>query len=336
MTKTQRIVIPNAPQFPGLAFRGFRGEPDFPAMAEIITAANQADKDDEAISAEDIAINYSHIQRSDPEKDMVFIEIDGNPVGYGRCLWDQESEGDYLYTFFLHLAPQGRRIGIERPVVDYFLQRLLKTSYQHPASATKYFQTWGSVTKPDWNQLIEEMGFEAVRYTIGMVRPCDQSLEVTDLPEGIEVRPVQKDHMRKIFDAENEAFLDHWGSINPTETDYQRWSEEPLHDPKLWKVAWDGDEVVGMVRNYINHKENETFARQRGYTEEISVRRPWRRKGVARALLTQSIQMFIEMGMEDTSLGVDTENPSGAFKLYTDVGYTEIRRFITYRKPVEN
>jgi ribosomal protein S18 acetylase RimI-like enzyme len=63
------------------------------------------------------------------------------------------------------------------------------------------------------------------------------------------------------------------------------------------------------------------------------VRRPWRRQGVARALLTRSIQMFIEMGMQETALGVDTENPNGALNLYQDVGYTEEKRFITYRKP---
>ena len=89
-----------------------------------------------------------------------------------------------------------------------------------------------------------------------------------------------------------------------------------------------------MVRNFVNPKENETFDRLRGYTEFISVRRPWRRQGVARALLTQSIQMFTEMGMQETALGVDTENPNGALNLYQSVGYEETRRFYTYRKPL--
>ena len=37
-----------------------------------------------------------------------------------------------------------------------------------------------------------------------------------------------------------------------------------------------------MVRNFINHKENQEANRKRGYTENISVRRPWRRQGIAR------------------------------------------------------
>ena len=152
----------------------------------------------------------------------------------------------------------------------------------------------------------------------------------------IEVRPVEEAHLRQIFDAESEAFRDHWGYVEPTETDYQRWLKEPLHKPSLWKIAWDGDQVVGMVRNFIEAEENETFNRQRGYTEEISVRRPWRRQGVAKALLTMSIQMFIEMGMDETYLGVDAENPNGALKLYTSVGYEQDKLWITYRKEFDH
>jgi ribosomal protein S18 acetylase RimI-like enzyme len=168
-----------------------------------------------------------------------------------------------------------------------------------------------------------------------MTRPCSEPIDVLPLPEGIEVRPITPELMRAVFDAENEAFRDHWGYVEPTETRYQGWLNWPMTKPDLWKVAFDGDEIVGMVRNFINHDENEEYQRKRGYTENISVRRPWRRQGVARALLTQSIQMFIEMGMEETCLGVDTENPNGALALYSDVGYEKIHTAYTYRKPLD-
>ena len=336
MENTQEIYIANAPEIPGLRFRGFHGEADFPAMAAIITAANKADQDDESVSVEEIAANYKHMQRSDTARDMVFIEIGGKLVSYGRCWWDQESEGSYIYSFFLHISPEWRGMGLERPVVDHFLHHLGDIAKEHQGSSSKLYQTWSSIAKPDWNQLLEQIGFEPVRYTIGMVRPGNLPLERAALPEGVEIRPVQQEHMRQIFDAEKEAFLDHFGTIVHTEEDYQYWVAEPHQDPKLWKVAWDGDQVVGMVRNYINQEENKAFKRKRGYTDHISVRRPWRRIGVARALLTESIQMFMEMGMEDTTLGVDTQNSNGAHDLYTGLGYQEVRRFINYRKTLEN
>ena len=92
--------------------------------------------------------------------------------------------------------------------------------------------------------------------------------------------------------------------------------EDPSFDPALWKVAWEGNEIAGGVLGCVDRAENEQYNRQRGYTEDIWVRRPWRRRGLARSLLVQSIQMFAEMGMQETALGVDVQNPHGALRLY--------------------
>ena len=96
-----------------------------------------------------------------------------------------------------------------------------------------------------------------------------------------------------------------------------------------------GDEVAGMVLNFINPAENDEYKRKRGYTEGISVRRPWRRRGLARSLLAQSLRYFKQLGMNEAALGVDTENPSGALKLYESVGFQSVKSFIEYRKPLE-
>ena len=74
--------------------------------------------------------------------------------------------------------------------------------------------------------------------------------------------------------------------------------------------------------------------RKRGYTEGICTRRPWRKMGLARALLVQSMQMFKEMGMTETALSVDAENISGATRLYEGVGYRQVRQQVIYRKPL--
>lgn len=90
-----------------------------------------------------------------------------------------------------------------------------------------------------------------------------------------------------------------------------------------------------MVLNYVDERRNEWIGLRRGYTQDVFVRRPWRRRGLARSLLTESIRMFARMGMEETYLGVDTENPSGADVLYESVGYHSSRRHFVYRKPLE-
>ncbi|MCK4310901.1 MAG: GNAT family N-acetyltransferase, partial [Methanomicrobia archaeon] len=105
-------------------------------------------------------------------------------------------------------------------------------------------------------------------------------------------------------------------------------------DPTLWQIAWAGDEIAGMVQSYINKKENEKYNRERGYTENICVRRPWRKRGLAKALIARSFKIIKERGMTEAALGVDTENPSGALRLYKSMGFKVAKQFAAYRKPL--
>jgi ribosomal protein S18 acetylase RimI-like enzyme len=89
------------------------------------------------------------------------------------------------------------------------------------------------------------------------------------------------------------------------------------------------------VLNRLDHEQNEVHQRLRGYTQDIFVRRPWRRRGLARALLVQSIEMFRQMGMAETALGVDTQNPSGALRLYESLDYREVRRHTFFDKALD-
>jgi GNAT superfamily N-acetyltransferase len=330
------ISVEDAPEIPGLTFRSFQGEHDYPTMAEIINASAQVDKVEDTTTVESVARAYKHLRRSDIQRDLLFAEIDGKTIAYGRCSWAKvQAETDYYtYSFFVHLHPDWRGKGIGRAMASHLINRIKDVTLDHPTEALKFIQAWGSDTQVWWDSLVSDLGFEPIRYGIGMTRPCSQPVEVLPLPEGIEIRPVKEDKVRQIFNAVVEAAQDHWNFVPPEEEDFLAWQDDPNYNPSLWVVAWEDNEVVGTVMNFINQEENKKFNRKRGYTENICTRRPWRKRGVASALLTHSIQMFIDMGMEETALGVDTENPSGALNIYKSVGYVEDKRHITYRKPL--
>ncbi|MBN2045793.1 MAG: GNAT family N-acetyltransferase [Anaerolineales bacterium] len=338
-TLSIEVELKKLPDIPGLVFRGFRGEEDYPGMLAAYLAAMKADGVEASDTLEQLAYNYNHLVRCDPYTDMLIAELDGEIIAYGRTGWNAELNNNHIYYFFVHLKPEWRGTGVGIYMAEWLINRAKEIARDHPADAPKYLQVWSSDRQKWQSRMSEDLGMKPVRYGSEMTRLCSEPVEVHPLPDGIEVRPITPDLMRAVWEAEAEAeaeaFRDHWGYVEPTEENYQAWLNWPLQSPELWKVAFDGDQVVGMVRNFINHEENREYKRKRGYTEDISVRRPWRRKGIARALLTDSIQMFIEMGMEETCLGVDTENPNGALALYTGVGYQKIHTGITYRKPME-
>jgi ribosomal protein S18 acetylase RimI-like enzyme len=168
-----------------------------------------------------------------------------------------------------------------------------------------------------------------------MSREIVSDLPTTPLPAGLDIRPVQPEHLRAIWDSKEEAFRDHWGYRPETEQDYQRWLADPKFDPGLWRVAWDGDQVAGLVGGVINVEENADCNVKRGWIGPVCVRRPWRRCGVARALLVQVCQALQQYGMTEAALGVDAQNLTGALRVYESVGFRVFKRFSLYRKPIE-
>jgi ribosomal protein S18 acetylase RimI-like enzyme len=148
------------------------------------------------------------------------------------------------------------------------------------------------------------------------------------------VRPVRPEDHRRIWDADTEAFRDHRDPALRTESDFERWFTQPGLDTTLWEVAWEGDEVAGSSLNSIFPRENERLGIKRGWLDHVSVRRPWRRRGVASALIARSMRRFRDLGLEEAILGADAENLTGAVRVYEALGFRRVRTAASYRKPI--
>jgi GNAT superfamily N-acetyltransferase len=329
------ITLPDAPDAPGLVFRRFRGESDYPGRAAVGNAAREADGSEWVLTVDDVAREYAHLVNSDPTTDMLIAEIDGEMAGYTRGEWWREESGLYVYWFYPALAPEHRGRGIRRALLHWIEARMRQTAAEHPAGAPRVFSTWAPDKAQSLIALLESEGYRPARYFHKMLRPLDESLPDFIMPAGLEMRPVLPEHYRLIWEASDEAFRDHWGYSPAEDAYYQEWLEDPvIFTPKLWQIAWDmeKDEVAGQVRTFIDELENEKYARRRGYTEFISVRRPYRKRGLARALIAESLRVQRARGMTESALTVDTENLSGATRLYEDCGFKVIDRSASYRK----
>jgi len=330
----ETTTIPDAPDIAGLVFRAFRGESDYPTIAAVLQGSSDADQIEEVRTAEDVAREYAHLTNCDPYRDVSLVEVNGQVVGYKRVTWWKESNGAYIYFHVAYLLPAWRGQGIGRAMLRHSERRLREIAAEHATDEGAFFETFAYQTQPGLESLLREEGYAPMRYFYDMVRENLDDIPAAPLPPGLEVRPVEPAHYRTIWEALDEAFRDHWGHSPATEEDYQLWLKDPNFDPSLWRVAWAGDEVAGMVLSYIDVRENAKYNRQRGWTEDICVRRPWRRRGLARALLVQSLHAVKERGMTEAALGVDTANPNGALSLYESVGFQVAKRITVYRKLV--
>jgi len=340
-TKTQHIEEisqPDVAATPSVDYRGFRGEEDFPGMLVVLHGCAQADGIERAEQMEDVKNNYAHLHNCDPYTDMLFAEIGGKVIGYSRVWWSVEGSGRWIGFQFGYVLPAWRGKGVGSELLRFNEERLtqigkeLKKSGELPADTTCLLDNFSTGTEIQRINLLERRGYLPVRYTFEMVRPDLENIPELPLPDGVEVRLVRTEHLRQIWEASNEAFRDHWGYIPDPWEEFERLVNDPDHDASLWRVAWQGDQVAGMVLSFIDRDQNEIYGRKRGYTENICVRRPWRKQGVAKALIARSLEALKQRGMTEAGLGVDSENTSGALHLYESMGYHVVKKGTIYRK----
>jgi mycothiol synthase len=330
------VAPAGAPAVPGLRFRRYRGEEDLPAMLRVFTAAHAADGLEDVETLEQITLNYSNLVNCDPARDMLLAEVDGDLVAYSRVFWTDLVEGGRSYVNFGFVHPDWRRQGIGGAMHRHNEQRLREIAAEHPDVSPKWLESQGVDTDAANTALLVGNRYQPARYFYEMVAPTLAGIESPPMPEGIQLRPVVRDQYRTLWLAAAEAFRDHWGETEWAEADWERFSADPENgDPRFWRIGWDGDEVAGVIITIVPVAENEEHGRARVYVASVSVRRPWRRRGLARALLARSLVAAREAGFTSASLGVDTNSPTGATALYASLGFVPERTFTSYRKPLE-
>jgi mycothiol synthase len=312
-----QTYLPGAPAIPGLSFRLFRDGSDYSRIVDLMNTCSVADGVENHATVEWAANYFTHIAEFDP----------GRVKRLGEGLCSHLIEG--------HVLPRWRRRGIGGALQQWAEEHLREIERLRQTGGLHVFRSFAAETEAGTIALLSAAGYEAVRYHFEMVRPLAEPIPDLPLPAGLEVRPVKPAQYRQVFAALNEAFRDLWSHGEWTDADYERRLNEPSLQPQLWQVAWSGDEVAGMVLNFIDCDYNEEFKRRRGWTDPIGVRRPWRKQGLARALIARSMRLLQEQGMTEAALGVDAQNPSGALRLYESLGFRAVKQFTTFEKPLD-
>jgi mycothiol synthase len=175
--------------------------------------------------------------------------------------------------------------------------------------------------------LLASAGYRAERRFARMVIEMESEPTPPASPPGIEVRPFRPGADDRAFhDVLNEAFAEHWGHAPET---FERWREitmdSPRFDPSLWLVAEENGELIGIAR--CTWKVSDI-----GWVNDLGVRPSARRRGIALDLLTRAFGEFYARGERTVGLGVDTQNETGATRLYERAGMRAAYTAVIFEK----
>lgn len=317
--------------------RPYSGEADNAAILEISNREYEFDRVPGRVTLGDLRARYSNpSDMFDALRDVTMAEVDGLPVGWGERSWVDTADGQFReYRCDGAVLPEWRRRGLGTAILAENVRRQHELAVQHQTDRARVLGSWTMDQQAGANALMRASDYKSARWFFDMSRALADPIPDLPLPEGIVARPAEADEVRQIWQADVEAFQDHWGGFDPSEQALQRWLESPTFDPSLWVIAWDGDDIAAGVINAIHPEENAALGVRHGWLHSVFTRRSWRRRGIARALIARSLSEIKARGMEQGMLGVDADNPTGALGLYEGIGFVVTERSTAWRKSFE-
>lgn len=319
-----------------LRLRPYGGEPDLADIVRILNAESVADGISERQTVDGLAAEFSHPSDSfDPVRDVTIAELEGRPVAVARREWVDTTDGQREYRLDGAVDPAWRRRGIGTALLRHNEEQVRELAAAQVTEKPRILGSWSGDSQAGDAALLRAAGFEPARWFFEMLRPTLDDIRAVALPEGLQLRPITRDLAKQVWDADVEAFEDHWGGFDHSDEHLERWLADPSTDLTLWVVAFEGDEIAGGIINMIDAGENEALGIRRGWLGSVFTRRPWRQRGLATALIARSLALLGERGMTSAGLGVGADNANGALGLYERMGFQTDYRSTAWRRPFQ-
>lgn len=317
---------------------GFTNRPALLDDAEMVSemlnvaslhAIGEADEDADLIKSAWQSVGFEPAQ----DTRLVFAP-NGQLVGYIE-VWGTVHPPVHPFLWG-RVHPQFEGQGVGSWMMDWAEGRVQELAEKVPAHLRISFKAGHVDTYQPANQFLQERGMVINRRFWKMVIELDGEPPQAVFPPHITLRTyADTQELLPIIRAWDESFSDHWGHQPQSEEKLlaswqQQIATDKLHDPTLWFLAMDGDEIAGFSLCDTYAVEDPEM----GWIGRLGVRRNWRKQGIGLGLLKHSFAEFMRRGHKRVGLGVDATNLTGATRLYENAGMFISHTFNTYEKEV--
>jgi GNAT superfamily N-acetyltransferase len=244
----------------------------------------------------------------------------------------------------VHPAYRGQGVGTQ--LLDWAERRARELLPQAPDDANVVLQSHMFADDRHAQALLASAGYRQVREWIHLAIEMDEPPPAPVWPDGITVRLMDQNHdWPAVGSALEEAFVDHWGQLPLAESaesetedgadteadasDDEDDEDDPYSNSRdFCFVAQYGGEVAGSCLG--NAKTIE--CPDSGKVGSLSIRRPFRRRGLARAMMYHALGEFYRHGTRRVITDTDSDSFTGADYLYQQIGMRVYRREHLYEK----
>jgi mycothiol synthase len=253
----------------------------------------------------------------------VVTTADGTLAGYGTVTAHGPSR--IFADGYVHPDHRGRGIG--SALIDLSEARAAEIVAASPSGSRQVLVNTIVVGVNDARALLERRDYRLTRVYFLMDIVLEAAPPAPVWPEGIRVRTSDggEADLRRAWETIEEGFRDHWGREPQPYESWLRRKVRDTFDPSLWFFAEDGERTAAAALCRVMES-------QQGWIEQLAVLRPWRRRGLALALLHHAFGEFYRRGLTRIGLAVDGQSLTGAQRLYERAGMSVTTRLGRFDK----
>jgi mycothiol synthase len=296
---------------------------DAPEIATLMAACQKADGDSAQMTTAELLNDWSGLDLA--EEAIVVLSPQGQIAGYADLI----NRNFIQISVYGHVDPAHRGRGIGTALITWGETWAECHADSAPEGARITVQHFLRETNTGARRLVEASGYMAIRIHYNMAIDLDKAPTTPKWTGYLGVRSfVLGQDEQQVFEAGEESFHDLW---NRPPSTYERWIQPTKaadFDPSLWFLCVEQatGAVVGVCLCVI--------VEGTGHVNAIGVRRPWRRRGLGRALLEHAFGVCYMRGARHIELSVDGESTTGAPQLYRNVGMSVVKSYVRYEKAI--
>lgn len=306
---------------------------DDAAWLGLLAAMEVVDGRGETYTAEDLDDEWASVW-AHPDTDAIF-GWDGVELVAFAWLKAQPGEREaHRIGCWGGVRPSHRRRGIGTSLFDWMVRQATEVSTRLDPSLEVTVLVDAPHQRADVVNVARRAGFEPVRDFLEVARATSEPVPQLPDPVGLDLVDWDAALDEEVRLAHVEAFADHWGSEPRSAEAWAQWyTGHRSFRPDLSVLAVEP--ASGQVASLVlcsAHPQDWATEPVEAWVNTVGTRRAWRGKGVARWLLAESLRRIESAPdrFERATLGVDEENPTGALRLYRDLGFTtDVRRMTT-------
>lgn len=305
---------------------------DAERCAEISTAVSACAGADEQIQARDLRTDWTEPGFELDESSLGIVNGSGRLIGY--AVFFATAEPPVRPWFDWGVDPNERSGGISGDLLAWAQDKGNQVIANCPREAR--VSLWSGAYRgyrPAENAL-RAAGYTVKRVWHEMRIDMRERPRPIDLPAGFVARPYRHDEdLPLLVDLVRDAFSDHYGHIEQSfERDLERfrhWLEGSAYF-ETDRVMLAKDEATGVVAGCVLPMTEHFRRPGLGYIDTVGVRKAYRRRGLASAMLRRSFADYWDRGIKSVCLEVDGESLTNALALYERVGMRVHSSFDSY------